>query len=116
LIHPLNRESTIKKLIEQFHINVIERRIFIDNPLKLSEIKAYVNKALETSKYVPAIAESGGLEGFYIEKTPTAILLHGRDYHGFINSKKYDSVDDAVEVYIKKEWGTAIDGINLLID
>jgi hypothetical protein len=111
-----NREQIIEKLLEQFHINVIERRIFNEDPLKLSEIKAYVTNALKTNSFFPAISAKQGLEGFYIEKTQQSIILHAKDYHGFIISKEYDSINDAVEIYISKEWNNNIDGINLVID
>lgn len=64
-----NREILILRLLTTFHLNNVERILFIDNPITLQEIEICIQEELNKNLTFPlSVNDSESFEGYYIKK------------------------------------------------
>ena len=120
----ITRQETILKLLENFHLNVQDRHIFNDNPLRVDEIKFGIQTALNTNNYFPSKFSSWNSEvfnydGYVIEKiSENKCFVHFQISGANMNllggkTFSFDSIDKAIDFYVKEELKGNIDGITI---
>ena len=119
-----DRQQIIKKLLTTLHLNALDRKIFKDNPITLSEISNSIRHDLEDVNIFPRSAkESQGIyEGYHIEKVSNSqFKLHWQRplasnpfQLAETNQVTYSNFDKLIYDYLDKEFTFNIDG--LIID
>ena len=116
------RQEIILKLLRDFHLNVQDRKIFNDNPLTIDEVEFGIQSVLNTNNFFPNKFSSWDSEifnydGYAIEKiSENKYFVHFQVSGANMNllgSKtfSFDSIDKAIDFYIKEEFKGNIDGI-----
>lgn len=118
-----NRQILIKRLLQSFHISVVDRQIFKEQPITLSEIIECISLELIENKYFPqAVSDSKSTyEGHFIEKINDSEFKLHCQRHNPINPMQvaerhestYKDLDNLVYDYIDKEYNFNIDGIEI---
>lgn len=118
------RVSAIYQLVSTGHLNVEDRRIFEDRPLKEAELHAMISILLSQDGCFPPGAKpwkkgEAVREGYFIERLDNGrFRLHWQRHHPIdpfqlVESfhRDHSKLWDAVQVFIRKEYGPKIDGI-----
>lgn len=120
------REKIILQLLKDFHLNTIDRQIFIDNPLKEDEIKDAIKGILSVNSFFPNKFSSWdnckfNYDGYVIEKLSNEkILVHFQASGAWMNlienkTSSFQAVNEAVDFYFRHALKGEIDGINIEI-
>ena len=121
------RQKKILKLLQDFHLNVHDRQVFNDNPLNIEEIELGIQAVLKTSNFFPNKFSSWDSEifnydGYVIEKvSENKYFVHFQVSGASMNlleskTVSFDSIDKAIDFYIKEELKSNIDGIIIKCD
>jgi hypothetical protein len=118
-----NRQMLIKRLLQSFHISVVDRQIFNEQPITLTEIMDCITLELIENKYFPQVASDSKstYEGHFIEKVNDSEFKLYWQRPNPINplqvaerhESTYKSLDMLVYDYIDKEYNFNIDGIEI---
>lgn len=122
-----SREHIIIKLLSSNHLNVIERKEL--GKLTFSETLNAVDRYFNENRFLPITIntwddDSLCYEGFSIEKDSINVgqyILHLQVAGPFMNLTKnekwmYNSLSDALDKYLHKEFNYIIDGIRIMKD
>lgn len=112
-----------EKLLKEFHINVLERKLLPAGKVKMSMIKKVINKILKNTGWFPEnwrpdLPFAGSLLEVLSENK---ILLYKKAEASFSNyklieKKEYSDFDEAITDCIKFMFGHEIDGIKIDYD
>jgi hypothetical protein len=118
-----NRQQLIKRLLTTFHLNVVDRQIFKDQPITLTEIRDYIKLELIEKNIFPISATDtkSVFEGHFIEKvSDKEFKLHWQRHQATNpfqlaerNVLIYTGLDKLVHDYIDKEYKFNIDGLTI---
>jgi len=109
-----NRKILIKRLLQSLHLNVVDRQIFKEHPITLTEIMDCINFELNENRYFPKNACDSKIvyEGHFIEKVSDSEYKLHWQRHDPINPQQiverhesiYKGFDKLVFDYIAKEY------------
>lgn len=122
-----NRQQLIRRLLTSLHLNMLDRKEFIEKAIKLNEIKLIIQQDLEDKKVFPSDAtiwEEGQpvFEGHFLKKTTDNKYKLYWQRHQAENPYKlaesheedYNDFDKIVDDYIKREYNYNIDGLKIM--
>lgn len=118
------RKELVKRLLSDFHLNVMDRSGFKDQPLTTNEIEDLIESELKTTNIFPSKASkwtTGNhvFEGYFIEKLSDGkYKLHFQRHFAtdpFQLAEKQEeifiSLDEITKEYLRREYNYNIDGL-----
>jgi hypothetical protein len=117
------RKELIRKLLLTNHLNVPERQMFKEQPIRIDEAKEIVKEELKKHKFFRPITDTWDNTKFYydglvIEERGTKYILH-EQVSGigmnllFDKEDVFDNIDDVIDKYLRPR-PLDIDGIKIV--
>jgi hypothetical protein len=129
LIMHLSRKKAIDKLLNEFHLNVLERKQFEEQPIHLTEVRNLIREQLQIGKTFPKNATvwhegQPVFEGYFLEsKGNEVFILHAQRAQPLspfqlaeAKETVFESLDKLIDEYLRLEHHYSIDGVRIETD
>src|SRR5690242_16373743 len=117
------RKELIRKLLLANHLNVPERQMFKETPIKIEEAKEIIKEELKKHKFFRPITDTWDNTKFYydglvIEERGTKYILHEQVSGAAMNllfdkEDVFESIDEVIDRYLRPR-PLDIDGVKIV--
>ena len=115
----MERMEAIEKLVDEFHLNVEERKIFIFSPLLQEEVIAEIaNIVSQKGSYPSSWKSETDYEGAYLEAheeiyVATYNAEESLMRYSIVEVREFEERSDAAKYAMERMFGDEIDGIEI---
>ena len=115
----MDRMEAVEKLVDEFHLNVEERRKFSESPLLQKEVVAgIVNIISRNGSYPSDWKSESDFEGVCLEKRDVGYVATYKAEeslmrYSIIEIREFEEKEDAARYAMEKMFGGVIDGIEI---
>jgi hypothetical protein len=116
---PMDRMEAIEKLVDEFHLNVEERKTFLESPLLKEELVAAIVKIISRNDSYPSNWKSADdFEGVFLAKKDAGYVAtykveEGLMRYSIIEIREFGEKEEAAKYAIERMFGGVIDGIEI---
>ena len=111
--------ETVEKLVDEFHLNVEERKTFLESPLLKEEVEAGIIKIISQKGFYPSNWKpETDFEGVYLEKSEKKYVAtykaeDGLANYSIVEIREFEDKEEAARYALEKMFGGIIDGIEI---